>query len=47
MKVREEISEAVVKRYKKSSKKEKGKILDEFRQLSRILCLAHLFSSKS
>jgi len=66
MKVREEISKAVVKRYKKSSKKEKGKILDEFtkitgynrsyaswllnnlgRQLSRILCLAHLLSSKS
>ena len=34
MKVRKEISKAVVKRYKKSSKKEKGKILDEFTKIT-------------
>ena len=34
MKVREEISKAVVKRYKKSSKKEKDKILDEFTKIT-------------
>jgi len=34
MKVREKISKAVVKRYKKSSKKEKGKILDEFTKIT-------------
>jgi len=34
MKLRKEISKAVVKRYKKSSKKEKGKILDEFTKIT-------------
>jgi hypothetical protein len=34
MEVRKEISKAVVKRYKKSSKKEKGKILDEFTKIT-------------
>ena len=34
MKMREEISKAVVKRYKKPSKKEKGKILDEFTKIT-------------
>ena len=34
MKLRKEISKAVVKRYKKSSKKEKGRILDEFTKIT-------------
>ena len=34
MKLRKEISKVVVKRYKKSSKKEKGRILDEFTKIT-------------